>query len=341
MIHWLRSAKTWRILLLTFMTIFTFSVVMAHPAGDPDGDGLPGNSDDCPFRFGPVSSAGCPVPVDPDGDGTFGGSDLCPNSGGPGWNQGCPVGQEPGAEQAPQSAVLAPEPNAAPPVQRPPNPVRGRPFNTFDEDRIMSLGFNPAPPVETMLETWQESSEEILTELDGLGRITKDGGYYAFRLGYSFVTGQSNLFMGLGMSSPATNFVLGGELTMQSNSGEIEICSLIGRVERDSGRSALTFVDAGLTNTGSAVLMDYTDPTTEASTLRVRNLNLDLSEPHHVLIVARNTEMHVFVDGQEVFHDIEVTPRSGGYGLTMVSRASGGRCEVRNVWAYVTGDEVQ
>jgi|GEM_PF-4387443 len=64
------------------------------PPADNDGDGIPDDTDQCPFEAGVPENYGCPYvgPIDSDGDGVYDdGSDLCPNEPGLPEYGGCPA----------------------------------------------------------------------------------------------------------------------------------------------------------------------------------------------------------------------------------------------------------
>lgn len=73
----------------SFTVIGNPTAVAPPPAVDSDGDGLYDPDDACPYVFGPVNNAGCPL--DSDGDGLYDSDDACPFEFGPSNNAGCPL----------------------------------------------------------------------------------------------------------------------------------------------------------------------------------------------------------------------------------------------------------
>src|SRR5690606_34063563 len=116
--------------------------------------------------------------------------------------------------------------------------------------------------------------------------------------------------------------------------GETEICTFLSRVGTNNQGTATTFLNIGIANTGEVVVIDRPTAGQDATTVQVAPLKLDMTEAHHLLIIAVDEELTLFVDGQQVFAKLEIAARSGSFGISLNSKSSKSRCEGRNIWVY-------
>lgn len=61
---------------------------------------------------------------------------------------------------------------------------------------------------------------------------------------------------------------------------------------------------------------------------------LDLDFPHHILLIAADDRLTVFVNGELIFDEVEVDERGGGYAFGMSGDVSATRCDAEDVWVY-------
>jgi hypothetical protein len=150
-----------------------------------------------------------------------------------------------------------------------------------------------------------------------------------------FLNGNGNLFLGLGNNAPSEDFVIHAMLTLTSTDlSQFEMCSVLGRVTRDNSRNAQTMIEFGITNSGAAVVIDRTDPATQAM-VAVADLGLTLGEPHHLLAIGNSATVDVFVDGDQALSSLFASVRSGTYGLSLIGRAATSpRCEGEDFWVF-------
>jgi hypothetical protein len=168
---------------------------------------------------------------------------------------------------------------------------------------------------------------DVVAELQNLG-LAPEGGRRLFSEPYVFFSGALNRFYPLAAQTNYTNIVMSGEMSFRvGNPDVIETCSLMSRV--GAGGGSLT---VQLVNEGSVLAVDR--GTSGSPVVEVNELELDLSQPHHLLVVAVDDKVNVFVDGQLVIEDLTVEIRSGSFGLGLNGRGANALCEGRNVWVY-------
>jgi hypothetical protein len=292
------------------------SVVMAHPGTpepDRDGDGITDDLDACPDTPGPFYMGGCPDP-----------------------NYEANVRATAQAQQQPlvqQAAPTAVAPTAAP------NPVTARTFPQGDTDAVRAALQNGAVSLEAplTLSSADGTPSDIIRELQTLGEIPA-GGALRLELPFMFLSGRGDLFLGLASGAPSQNLVISADLLFNANPFDdqtLEICSLAARAERDSNRNALAMLDVALINNGGIAVIDRAAQGDEAAVTAV-SLRVDAMAAQHVIAVVQDDTVDVYLNGERILDDVQVTPRSGTYGLTLVGRGAtlSPRCEANNFWLY-------
>lgn len=176
--------------------------------------------------------------------------------------------------------------------------------------------------------------ENTVAELEEQS-IISEGGSLVFEEDYTFFSGQGAFFTPLARTSPYADVVMAGELTFNvGTTDEVERCFLAARINTDPGGTATTYIDAGFLNDGSLRLTDRYENSSSTQTIEIFDTDFDLSVPHHLLILILDNRMTVYVDGQLVVTNFEVVDRAGTYGIALIGRGPGVRCEGRNVWVY-------
>ena len=177
-------------------------------------------------------------------------------------------------------------------------------------------------------ETWQEAIDELQDE-----GVIGIGGRLVFNENYAFFSGQGNWFTPLARNSPHTNIIMAGEVSFQAgDTTDVERCLLSSRI-RTEGNTAVEFLDVGVTSNGNLTVVDVFDDD-EAPNLAFRQLEVDLDDPIHILFMAIGESVTVYVNGELFIEDAEVEERSGTYGIGLIARGVGARCEGRNIWVY-------
>lgn len=213
---------------------------------------------------------------------------------------------------------------------------------TFD---VPSEGAASSAPEEAAAATVESLSdyagdyEDAIAELQSVGLIP-EGGDRIFEEDYAFFSGSGSWFTPLARTSPETNVVMAGELSLrQGSEDEIEFCTLTSRIVTDRAGDATTYLDVGLTTDGGLLVVDRSIEEADPTTLEFAELGLDISEPHHLLFMVIGEELTVYVDGQLVFDKLAVVERRGTYGISLIGRGPNALCEGRDIWAYAVASE--
>jgi len=186
-----------------------------------------------------------------------------------------------------------------------------------------------AAPLTAYAGDWQDAVAELEND-----EIIPSGGHLIFQEDSAFFDGEGNWFTPLAARAPATDIVMAGELTFTiGNPDAFEVCTLTSRIDTERNQ-AVTYVDVGITNTGDLMNLDVSVKDQDATTVEFVPLGLDLSQPHHLLIILSGDTATVYVDGQQAAADVEVVARDGTYGISLLGEGPNARCEGRNIWAY-------
>lgn len=208
---------------------------------------------------------------------------------------------------------------------------------SFDNLKIWDASFgrptsNGGGGDTTTLTNFDGDSEDAMAELVDLGIIPGEGDFI-FGEDHAFRTGSGNLFIPLASDKSAENFVLGGELTFEPAGSDFEFCTFTSRIDTDSQGTATTFIDVGITSTGSVGLIDRFDENEDAN-IAVSEFTVELNVAHHLLIIMVDDVANVYVDGQLAIANFAVVDRSGTFGLALVGSDKNTSCDGRNIWAY-------
>lgn len=178
------------------------------------------------------------------------------------------------------------------------------------------------------LEDYAGDLDDAIFELEDLELIGKEGFQLLNNL-QPVIIGQGDWLVWLDGLRGRLYFgdvVIAGTLDFQpaDERGE-ENCTLMSRVDYlESGHSLYV----GLNNDGNVFYNDSSGFDDEAE------LELDLSKPHHILLIVADDRLTVFVNGELIFDQVEVDERGGGYALGMSGNESATRCETQDVWVY-------
>ncbi len=210
----------------------------------------------------------------------------------------------------------------------------------FDNLRIWDVGEGSGelgglpPSTETIsLSNFGGESEDTIAELEDLGLIPS-GSSLIFGEDYAFFTGQGNFFTPIARNQPATNIVMGGDLTFQiGDADELETCTLTSRIVTNSQGTAINYLDVGLVNDGSVFIFDQFSESGDPAIMVGPEL-VDLDEAHNFVLLVVDDKANLFVDGELVIQDFEVVKRAGTYGIALLGKGADAKCEGRNIWAY-------
>ena len=183
--------------------------------------------------------------------------------------------------------------------------------------------------------SFDDEWEAVVGELESQ-QLIAFGGSLVFHEDETFFEGQGTFFTPLARNQPFPDVVVAGELSFTASDPEqLETCSLLARVGEDANGDAETFIDIGFATGGDLFVQDRFSAT-EDSFVETIPLSLDLSEPHHLLLILIDDLLDVYVDGELKLDDFLVADRTGTFGIVLRSVERGARCEGRNVWVYQT-----
>jgi hypothetical protein len=174
--------------------------------------------------------------------------------------------------------------------------------------------------------SWQDAIAELEDE-----QVISSGGTLIFNENSAFFDGIGAWFTPLASRSQRRDIVMSAKLEFTSDSRDFESCSIMARIE-DSGSDIIdTFLQVGITNDGEVFWLDSEGDDINSDSVA---LDLDLDEAHHIMFIAQLDSLNVYVDGELVFDDVRINERSGYFGISLLGRGAGSRCEGSNVWAY-------
>lgn len=191
----------------------------------------------------------------------------------------------------------------------------------------------PAVASAVRLAEYAGQPQAVMRELQKLG-FAPSGGSLVFTENRAFFTGQGSWFTPLARRSPNTHIIMAGELTFTvGDADQLEQCSLIARIGTNNSGAATTFAEVGLTNEGELYILDRFSATSDAN-ITVGEMIFDITRPVHILFTMIGDRANVFVDGTLILSDVPIRERSGIYGIALVGKGPGARCEGRNIWVY-------
>ena len=182
----------------------------------------------------------------------------------------------------------------------------------------------------TTLTNFRGTHQQAIAELEQKG-LVRTGGRLLFVEDYAWFEGDGYWYTPLAANSPRTNVVIAGDMTFESGSTEYEDCGLLGRVVTVGSRAEES-LSIALTNDGGVLVFDDFGDAEPVSYFQA--LNLDFTQPHHLMFILEGTNATVFVDGQLALEDVQVEQRPGSFGISLYSVAASSRCEGRNIWVY-------
>ena len=116
---------------------------------------------------------------------------------------------------------------------------------------------------------------------------------------------------------------------------EAELCLLSARISRDEIGVAQAYLDVGL-NSRNEVFVGESADNGHYSQATQDGFLTDLKG--NFLFIAYENRLSVYVDGQAVFQNIEVTPRRGSLGISAIESTSYSVCHISDIWAYTFED---
>jgi hypothetical protein len=205
-------------------------------------------------------------------------------------------------------------------------------FDTPDTDAASVQAESEASGLQT-IENFDSEWDSVIAGLEE-ERVIAFGGSLVFQEEETFFEGQGEYFTPLATNQPFSDVIMAGELRLTaSDPDQLETCSLLARISGDANGDAETFLDVGFATGGDLFVQDRFSRTEEAFVEQIP-LQLNLDEPHHLLLILVDDTLDVYVDGERVLDGFLAADRSGTYGIALRSVERGARCEGNNVWVY-------
>jgi hypothetical protein len=177
---------------------------------------------------------------------------------------------------------------------------------------------------------WSEAIAELQDK-----EIIAVGGSLVFEEDRAFFSGQGSFCTPLASRSPYSDVVMAGELTYTaSDSTDLETCTLIARVQIDNSGFTSRYLQVGLDNDGFAYWFDSYGEGPRDFDLGIITARLVPGDPNHILFIAQDDHLTVYINGELVLSNQEITESSGTYGIALLGQGPGARCEGANIWVY-------
>lgn len=177
---------------------------------------------------------------------------------------------------------------------------------------------------------WREAIAELeVLELIGIG------GSIVFVEDRAFFSGQGLFFTPLAENSPQSNFVMAGELnytqSVSASSPDLESCSLLARVQTDNTGTTTSFIEVALNSTE---VLDYVNFVGNDTPHFQEFSEIDLDEPHHILMIVSGDSLTLFHNGTMLGRDLPIESSSGSFGVALRGRGRTAECVGENIWVY-------
>lgn len=178
--------------------------------------------------------------------------------------------------------------------------------------------------------------QDVIAQLEDYDLIVPGGGI-VFVEDRAFFAGEGNWFTPLADNSPQTNVVMAATLSytasnMYTLSG-IETCTLLSRIGQNSAGDATQFIQVGIDNY-ETVFYRFVDDNDELHYNEFSSVDLENNTTYHILYVAQEESLTVFLDGKQVAKDLPVGFAIGTFGIGLSSLGATAECVGENIWVY-------
>lgn len=172
---------------------------------------------------------------------------------------------------------------------------------------------------------------DAVAELEDKGLIGS-GGTLIFNEPRAFFDGIGSWFTPLSRRTSRRDVVVAAELEFNSDSKDLETCSLLARIVSKPGSNTVdTYLEVGFDNDGNVYWVDSAGDNFDSD---VKPVHLAPDEPHHLLFLALDKSLTVYVDGKLIFDNAQIEARSGSFGIALLGKGADSRCAGTNIWAY-------
>lgn len=196
------------------------------------------------------------------------------------------------------------------------------------------------------LENYASTPSEILDELEDLGIVPSGAEEALAQTGLRF-SGAEAQFSNFPNDTDATNIVMGATLNFSPQADDLEFCAITTRTQRvesnrlDNGSNIVTirldsYVAMGVDSDGSIFAFEIS----EDAEIDLHEQALDLSEPVNLLAVVIEDNLTLFVNGEAIITDYELTLPSGSFAFLYSGMAEESACVAETFFAYTIADEL-
>jgi|GEM_PF-1467364 len=183
--------------------------------------------------------------------------------------------------------------------------------------------------------------QEVIKQLEDLG-IVGLGSEFIFEENRAYFAGQGGFITPLARFSPQTHFVMAANLTFTAgrrspSPTEIESCALMARAEFDNQGITRDYVEVGFDSYGDLYYVDLEN----GNLITLEDLgDVELGETYHVMMIAREDTLTVFLDGVQVSEPLPYTQDSGIFGISLLGYGASAECVGEDIWVYSVAPDI-
>ena len=178
--------------------------------------------------------------------------------------------------------------------------------------------------------------QDVIAQLEDYDLIMSGGGI-VFVEDRAFFAGEGNWFTPLADNSPQTNVVMAATLSYTASStynlSGIESCTLLSRIGQNSAGDAIQFIQVGIDNF-ETVFYRFVDDNDELHYNEFASVDLENNTTYHILYIAQEESLTIFLDGKQVAKDLPVGFVVGTFGIGLDSSGPTAECIGENIWVY-------
>jgi|GEM_PF-6414529 len=205
----------------------------------------------------------------------------------------------------------------------------GRSSSSSSDNRGSSSSSSSDLPDE--IDDFDGASEDVIDELVDEG-VLGSGNAFLFGEDYAFIAASGGSFVSLGRNRARTDVVMAGEITFDARGDNYEYCGFLLRLE-DTNDGPEHLLMVGLDNEETVIIRNDTD---DDGTFVQVDADVDLDDPQHFIIIARDESLAIYLNGELIVSDYPIYDYRGIYGIAMLTDSTSSECEGRNIWVYDT-----
>lgn len=197
-----------------------------------------------------------------------------------------------------------------------------------------------------ILETYASTPNEILDELENLGIVPSGAEEALSQTGLSF-SGAEAQFSNFPNEADASNIVMGARLNFSPQAESLEFCAMTTRTQRvesnrlENGTNIVTirldtYVAMGVDSEGSIFTFEISDD----AEINLSEQALDLTAPVNLLAVVIEDKLTLFVNGEAVIIDYELTLPNGSFAFLYSGTDEESACLAETFFAYTIANDL-